>query len=62
MKLSEAHDVLAKTVHATLNKDFELYKKSARWVTKMLYREMKQDLLRTCEVVMAITAVAFLPS
>jgi hypothetical protein len=36
MKLTQAHEVSAKMVHATLHKDLLLSKK-CRWVTKMVY-------------------------
>jgi hypothetical protein len=32
----------AKMVHATLHKDLQLSKKSAWWVTKMVYKEMQK--------------------
>ncbi len=45
LKLTQAHDMLTKTVHATLYKDLQLSKQSARWVTKMLYEKMKKERL-----------------
>jgi hypothetical protein len=56
MKLAQAHSVLAKMVHATLHKELQLSKKSARWVTKMLCEEMKKEQLRTCKEVMLMIA------
>jgi hypothetical protein len=42
VKLAQAM-MLTKMVHATLHKDLQLSKKSARWMTKMVYNEMKKD-------------------
>jgi hypothetical protein len=36
-KLAQAFEVPTKIIHATLHKDLPLSKKSARWVTKLLY-------------------------
>jgi hypothetical protein len=44
-ELAQAYSVSTKTVHATLHKDLQLSKKSARWVTKLLYEEMKKEQL-----------------
>jgi hypothetical protein len=52
MKLAQGHDMLAKTVHATLERHLLLSKKSARWITKRLYEETKKERLRACEAVM----------
>jgi hypothetical protein len=43
MKLAQAHDVSAKMIHATFHKDLQLSKKSAKWVTKILYYEKKKE-------------------
>ncbi len=51
-----------KTVHATLDKDLQLSNKSAMWVTKLLYKEMKKEQVRTCEVFVVIITVAPSPS
>jgi hypothetical protein len=48
-KLSQAHDVLARTVYAALMRTAKLSKKSARWVKKQFSLEMKQERFRTCE-------------
>ncbi len=37
----------------------KLYKKAAKWVTKMLYEEMKKERFRMCEAVIAMTIIAF---
>jgi hypothetical protein len=42
MKLAQAHEMLAKIIHSALHKDLQLLEKSTRWVTKMLYEEMKK--------------------
>jgi hypothetical protein len=36
-KLAQAHEVPTKMIHAILHKDLPLSKKSAWWVTKLLY-------------------------
>ncbi len=48
-KLSQAHDVLARTVNAALMRTAKLSKKSARWVKKRFSLEMKKTRFRTCE-------------
>jgi hypothetical protein len=58
LKLTQAHDMLTKTVHPTLYKDPQLSKMSARWVTKMLYEKMKKDRLKMCKAVKSIISVA----
>jgi hypothetical protein len=61
MKLAWAHDVSAKRVHVILHKNLQLSKKSARWGTKMLYKETKKERLRSCEAVSKmITHCSFL--
>jgi hypothetical protein len=45
MKLTEAHDISAKTLH----EDLLLLKKSARCVTKMLFKKMKKERVRVRE-------------
>jgi hypothetical protein len=57
LKFTQVHDMLTKTVHATLYKDLQLSKKSARWVTKMLYEKIKKERLEMCEAVMSMIAV-----
>jgi hypothetical protein len=58
MKLAQAHDRSAPTVHATLYKDLQLSKKSARWVTKTLYKKMKEERGRVHEVILGMIAAA----
>jgi hypothetical protein len=36
-------------IHATLNEDLNLSKKSARWVPKLLTEEMKNERVKMCE-------------
>jgi hypothetical protein len=36
-------------IHATLNEDLNLSKKSARWVPKLLSEETKNERVKTCE-------------
>jgi hypothetical protein len=55
-KPTQAHDVSAYMVHATLQKDIHLSKKSARWVNKMLYEKMKKEQVKICEAVLALIA------
>jgi hypothetical protein len=45
MKLNEAHDISAKTLH----EDLLLLKKSARCITKMLFKKMKKERVRVRE-------------
>ncbi len=49
--------MLTKTVHATLYKDLQLSKQSARWVTKMLYEKMKKERLEMCKAVISMIDV-----
>jgi hypothetical protein len=42
MKLTQAHEMLAKMIHSALHKDLQLPQKLTRWVMKMLYEEMKK--------------------
>jgi hypothetical protein len=55
-KLSQAHDVSARTVYAALMRTAKLSKKSARWVKKRFSLEMKKGQFRTCEVAEAMAA------
>jgi hypothetical protein len=55
-KLSQAHDVSARMVYATLMRMAKLSKKSARWVNKRFSLEMKKERFRTCEAAEAISA------
>jgi hypothetical protein len=55
-KLSQAHDVSARTVYVALMRMAKLSKKSARWVNKRSSIEMKNELFRTCEAAEAIAA------
>ncbi len=48
-KLASVHDMSTKTIHATLQKDLNLYKKSARWVPILLSDDMKKEQVRTSE-------------
>jgi hypothetical protein len=45
-KLAQVLGVTIKMVHNTLHKDLRLSKKSARWVSKLLYKEMKKERVR----------------
>jgi hypothetical protein len=54
--------VSTKTVHATLDKDLQLSNKSAMLVTKLLYKEMRKEQVRTCEVFVVIITAAPSPS
>jgi hypothetical protein len=49
-KLSQAHDMLARTVYAALMRTAKLSKKSARWVKKRFSLEMKKEQFRTSGV------------
>ncbi len=42
MKLAQAHKMLAKIIHSALHKYLQFSDKSTRWVTNMLYVEMKK--------------------
>jgi hypothetical protein len=42
MKLAQAHEMLDKMIHSALHKNLQLSQKLTRWVTKMLYEEMKK--------------------
>jgi hypothetical protein len=55
-KLSQALDVSARTVYAALMRTAKLSKKSARWVKKRFFLEMKKERLRTCEAAKAMAA------
>jgi hypothetical protein len=57
MKLAQAHDMLTKMVHATLHKDLQLSKKSARWLIKMIYYAMQKEQVRMIEAFVAIVNV-----
>jgi hypothetical protein len=46
-KLSQAHDVTARTVYAALMRTAKLLKKSARCVNKWFSLEMKKEQFRT---------------
>jgi hypothetical protein len=46
-KLTQAHDVMAKTVYAALMRTVKLLKKSARCVNKWFSLEMKKERFRT---------------
>ncbi len=55
-KLSEAHDVSARTVYTALMRTAKLSKKSARCVNKWFSLEMKKERLRTYEAAEAMVA------
>jgi hypothetical protein len=55
-KLTQAHDVSARTVYAALMRTAKLSKKSARWVKKRFSMEMKKEQFRTCEAAEAMAA------
>jgi hypothetical protein len=42
-KLTQAHDMPTETVHTTLHNFLKLSKKSATWVSKLLYEKMKKE-------------------
>jgi hypothetical protein len=48
-KLSQAHDVSARTVYAALMRTADLSKMSARWMKKRFSLVMKKERFRTCE-------------
>ncbi len=56
MKLALAHEISAKMIHGALHKDLKLSQKSTRWVTKMLYEEIKKERVRVCEGIMVMVA------
>ncbi len=45
-------------IHAALHKDLQLSKKSAWWVTKRLYEEMKKETVSGSEVIVAMITTA----
>jgi hypothetical protein len=55
-KLAQAHDVSARTVYAALMRMAKLSKRSARWLNKRFYLEMKKEQFRTCEAAEAMAA------
>ncbi len=55
-KLTQAHDVSARTVYAALMRTAKLSKKSAKWVIKRSSLEMKKELFRICEATEAMAA------
>ncbi len=55
-KLSQAHDMSAKTVYAALMRTAKFSKKSARWVKKRFSLEMKKEQFRTYEAAEAMAA------
>jgi metal-dependent amidase/aminoacylase/carboxypeptidase family protein len=55
-KLSQAHDVSARTVYAALMRMTKLSKKSARWVKKWFSLEMKKGQFRMGEAAEAMAA------
>jgi hypothetical protein len=55
-KLSQAHDVLARTVYTALMRTAKLSKKSARWVKKRFSLEMKKEQFRTYDAAEAMAA------
>ncbi len=46
-KLAHALGVSTKAIHTTLHEDLNLSKKSARWVSRLLNKEMKKECVRT---------------
>jgi hypothetical protein len=42
--------------HATLHKDLRISKKSARWVTKLLNKEIENEQIKKCEAFIMIIA------
>ncbi len=61
-KFAQTHDVLTKTIHATLRKDLLLSKKLARWVTKLPNKNMKNERVRKCKAFIALITTAPSPS
>jgi hypothetical protein len=55
-KLTQAHDVSARTVYAALMRMAKLSKKSAKWVNKRSSLQMKKELFRMCEATEAMAA------
>jgi hypothetical protein len=55
-KLAQALDVLAKTVYAALMRTAKLSKKSARWVKKRFFLEMKKERFRTYDAAEVMAA------
>jgi hypothetical protein len=51
-KLTWAHDVTIKTIHATLHKDMNLSKKSAKREPKLINVEVKKEWVRMRKSVM----------
>ncbi len=45
-------------IRVALHKDLQLSKKSARWVTKRLYEEMKKETVSVHEAIVAMIAAA----
>jgi histone-lysine N-methyltransferase SETMAR len=43
-----------KMIHATLHEDLNMSMKSAKWVPKLLNKEMKKEQLRTCKVLLVM--------
>jgi hypothetical protein len=55
-KLTQAHDVSARTIYAALMRTAKLSKKSARWVNKRSSLKMTKELFRTSEAAEAMAA------
>jgi hypothetical protein len=54
---AKALEVLTVLVHATLYKDLQLLKKSARWmIKKLLYKKEKKEQVMMCQAFIAIIA------
>jgi hypothetical protein len=58
-KLSQVHDVSARTVYAALMKTAKLSKKSPRCVKKRLSLAMKKEQFRTCEAAEGMASSIF---
>jgi hypothetical protein len=50
----QVHGLSIKMVHATLHNDLKLCKKSAKWLSKLMDKEMKKERVKTCEAFIAL--------
>jgi hypothetical protein len=55
-KLAQAHEESAQNGSRCSHENLQLLNKSARWVTKWLYLEMKIERFRMCKVAIAMAA------
>jgi hypothetical protein len=59
MKLIQAYDVLAKTVHATLHKDLQLSKSWPGEQSNFFMWRQRRSYPKTCQAVTALITAAF---